>query len=75
MVIFCVVYGGIIYGLAAVGALAALIFFLIRGQRFRLRKDTSCLETGDKFSTLFKTPVFLISIIVFTALMGLELML
>ena len=49
-----VFYGGIIYGLAAVGAMSALLILLIRGSQLRIdRRDTS-LHTGGKVAALFR---------------------
>lgn len=69
-----VFYGGIIYGLAIVGAVAAIIMLFTRGDQLRLRPSTSCLRTGQKISVVCKSPAFLISLIVFIVLTGMELM-
>ena len=68
-----VFYGGIIYGLTAVGAVTALVLLFTRKNRVSMNGNNTCLRTGDRVSTLFKSPAFVISILVFIGLAGLEL--
>ena len=69
-----VFYGGIVYGLAIVGAFAGIV--LATGCRRRSQKNHAVctLRTGEKLSTLLRSPSFVIAMLIFIALMGLELM-
>ena len=67
-------FSGIIYGLAAVGALAFLILLLVRGSQYRMNHTNTCLSSAEKVSATLRAPAFVISLIVFIALTGLELM-
>ena len=70
-----VFYGGIIYGLTVLGAIMAIILLFVRGTQLRMQPSATLLPVGEKISALFKSPTFVISIIVFIGLIGLELML
>ena len=69
-----VFFGGIIYGLALVGALAFLILLFVRGTQYRITRRNTYLSTADKMSVTLSAPAFIISLIVFIVLTGLELM-
>lgn len=68
-----VFYSGIIYGLAALGAVTALVLLFTRGSRMKMARSNTCLRMGDRVSTLFKSPAFVISVFVFIGLTILEL--
>ena len=70
-----VFYSGIIYGLTAVGAVATLIVLRIRGSQLRVERRDTHLRTAGKMAAMLRSPVFIISLIVFIGLTGLELML
>ena len=69
-----VFYSGIIYGLTFIGALAFLILLLVRGSQYRMTRNESCLGGSDKLSATLSSPAFIIALIVFVVLTGLELM-
>lgn len=69
-----VFFSGIIYGLTLVGALAFLILLFVRGSQFRMTRNQTCLKTSDKVSATLSAPAFIIALIVFVILTGLELM-
>lgn len=68
-----VFYGGIIYGLTAIGSVAAVLLLVTRNDGMKIQKSTSVLRAGERFATVFQTPAFIISVIVFCLLMALEL--
>lgn len=67
-------YGGIIYGLSAVGVVTGIVLAIIRPPQSREDRTPCALRTGDKLSTLLRSPAFVISVLVFIGLIGLELM-
>ncbi len=63
----------IIYGLTVVGMLCLLVLLITNRSRLKLNATQTCLQTGERISTLFKSPAFVISILVFIVLACLEL--
>lgn len=66
-------YAFIIYGLAIIGGIALMVLLFVRGSQLRIQRSNSCLGAGERLTTLFKAPSFVISVIVFICLTGLEL--
>lgn len=69
-----VFYGGIIYGLTVVGAIAGIVLLVMPASRVKYSCELCSLRTGDKLSAILRSPAFVLCVLVFIGLMGLELM-
>ena len=69
-----VFYGGIIYGLTVVGVIAGIVLLVMPTPRTERAYNACTLRTGDKLSAILRSPAFVLCVLVFSGLIGLELM-
>lgn len=67
-------YGGIIYALSIIGAFTGILLLISHGKRSQPNSAVCSLQSGEKVSTLLRSPAFVIATLIFIALIGLELM-
>ena len=63
----------VIYWLVLIGVIFAILLFVFNRSQLHLAKQSTTLRLGGKVTSLFCSPVFLISLCVFIGLTGLEL--
>lgn len=68
-----VFYALVIYGLFFVGILAAVVLFSIYGKHVSVAKSHTKLSVSARTATLFATPMFLLSIVIYVLLLFMEM--
>lgn len=65
-------YAVIIYVLAIIGAVALILLVITERSRLKPSVCPTCLRIGERFATLFRSPAFVISVVVFVILTCME---